>query len=82
METHTSGHILSHPFEAMAAMALALGYDPAYVATHHLFRLLLLFMIVPFCLRIAHKVVHQQQCSQNEKWKPPLDQYTTSIMIK
>ena len=45
--------------EAMAAMALSLGYDPAYVATHHLFRLLLLFMIVPFCLRIAQKVIHQ-----------------------
>ncbi len=39
--------------EAMAAMALALGYDPAYVATHHLFRLLLLFLIVPFCLKIV-----------------------------
>ena len=39
--------------EAMAAMALALGYDPTYVATHHLFRLLLLFLVVPFCLKIV-----------------------------
>jgi len=43
--------------EAMAAMALALGYDPAYVATHHLFRLLLLFLIVPFCIRIVRRTV-------------------------
>lgn len=45
--------------EAMAAMALALGYDPAYVATHHLFRLLLLFLIVPFCVRIVNRAVRQ-----------------------
>ena len=43
--------------EAMAAMALALGYDPTYVATHHLFRLLLLFLIVPFCLKIVGKTL-------------------------
>ncbi len=43
--------------EAMAVMALALGYDPAYVATHHLFRILLLFLIVPFCIRIVKKTI-------------------------
>jgi hypothetical protein len=37
--------------EGMSAMALALGYDPIYVATHHIFRLLLLFAILPFILR-------------------------------
>lgn len=46
--------------EAMAAMALALGYDPAYVATHHLFRLLLLFIFVPFCVRIVQRIVHER----------------------
>jgi len=45
--------------EAMAAIALALGYDPAYVATHHLFRLLLLFLIVPFCIRIVTRTVRE-----------------------
>jgi hypothetical protein len=45
--------------EAMAAIALALGYDPAYVATHHLFRLLLLFLIVPFCVRIVARTVRE-----------------------
>ncbi|MEJ2057776.1 MAG: AbrB family transcriptional regulator [Desulfofustis sp.] len=42
--------------EAMAAIALALGYDPAYVATHHLFRLLLLFLIVPCCVKIVARM--------------------------
>ncbi len=47
--------------EAMAAIALALGYDPAYVATHHLFRLLLLFLIVPFCIRIVARTVREHE---------------------
>ena len=37
--------------EAMAAMGLALGYDPAFVAVHHLVRLAVLFVIVPLFLR-------------------------------
>ncbi|MBF0425668.1 MAG: AbrB family transcriptional regulator [Magnetococcales bacterium] len=41
--------------EAMAAMAFALGYDPAFVATHHLFRILLLTLTVPILLRLAHE---------------------------
>ncbi|WP_158555108.1 AbrB family transcriptional regulator [Fulvimarina endophytica] len=39
--------------EGMSAMALSLGYDPAYVATHHIYRLLLIIAIVPFFLRPA-----------------------------
>lgn len=39
--------------EGMSAMALALGYDPVYVATHHIFRLLLLIAVLPF---ILHRV--------------------------
>jgi len=38
--------------EAMAAMALSLGYDPAFVAGHHLFRLGLLFVLIPVLLKI------------------------------
>lgn len=38
--------------EAMSSMALALGYDPVYVATHHIFRILLLVAILPFMIRI------------------------------
>lgn len=34
--------------EAMSSMALALGYDPVYVATHHVFRILALFAAMPF----------------------------------
>lgn len=37
--------------EGMSAMALSLGYDPAYVATHHIFRLLLLIAILPTFMR-------------------------------
>ena len=37
--------------EAMSAMALALGYDPVYVATHHIFRLVLLMALLPVLLR-------------------------------
>ncbi|RAI03232.1 hypothetical protein DLJ53_01540 [Acuticoccus sediminis] len=39
--------------EGMGAMALALGYDPVYVATHHIFRLLLLIAVLPVMLRRA-----------------------------
>ena len=41
--------------EAMAAMALALHYDPAYVAVHHLYRILLLIALLPLFLRFAGK---------------------------
>ncbi|XWN31532.1 MAG: AbrB family transcriptional regulator [Devosia sp.] len=34
--------------EAMAAIGLALGYDPAYVALHHLVRISLLAALIPF----------------------------------
>ena len=37
--------------EAMSAMALALDYDPVYVATHHIFRLVLLMALLPVLLR-------------------------------
>lgn len=36
--------------EAMAAMALALGYDPAFIAAHHILRILALSVIVPVLL--------------------------------
>jgi membrane AbrB-like protein len=42
--------------EAMAAMALSLGYDPAYVATHHLFRIILLFFLLPLGLGLVRKM--------------------------
>jgi membrane AbrB-like protein len=41
--------------EAMAAMALALGYDSAFVATHHLFRIVLLLFLLPVLLRIFRR---------------------------
>ncbi|MCK5932787.1 MAG: AbrB family transcriptional regulator [Fulvimarina manganoxydans] len=56
-------HLLDLPFgqvwvsfapggvEGMSAMALSLGYDPAYVATHHIFRLLLLIAVLPLFVR-------------------------------
>ncbi|MEM7490072.1 MAG: AbrB family transcriptional regulator [Pseudomonadota bacterium] len=37
--------------EAMAAIAVALGYDPVYVAVHHMVRLLILFAVLPIALR-------------------------------
>lgn len=38
--------------EAMAAIGLSLGYDPAYVAVHHFARIFALLLIVPVVLRI------------------------------
>lgn len=38
--------------EAMAAIGLSLGYDPAYVAVHHFARIFALLLIVPMALRI------------------------------
>ena len=37
--------------EAMAAMALALGLDPAFVGAHHILRILGLTLVVPIWLR-------------------------------
>ncbi|MEM8876561.1 MAG: AbrB family transcriptional regulator [Pseudomonadota bacterium] len=39
--------------EAMAAMALLLGVNPAFVAAHHISRLLLLAILIPLVLRRA-----------------------------
>ena len=38
--------------EAMVAIGLSLGYDPAYVAVHHFARIFALLLIVPMALRI------------------------------
>lgn len=37
--------------EAMAAIGLALGYDPAYVAIHHFARILVLVVMIPLILK-------------------------------
>jgi membrane AbrB-like protein len=47
--------------EAMAAMAIALGYDPAFVATHHLFRIILLFLLIPLSIKIVRKTVKKSE---------------------
>jgi membrane AbrB-like protein len=41
--------------EGMSSIALALGYDPVYVAVHHVFRILLLIMILPVLIAMASK---------------------------
>jgi uncharacterized protein len=41
--------------EAMAAMALSLGYDSTFVATHHLFRIIMLFLLLPVLLKFFRK---------------------------
>lgn len=39
--------------EAMAAIAFSLGYDPTFVAVHHVFRLLVLSVVMPtVCMRM------------------------------
>lgn len=38
--------------EAMAAIGLSLGYDPAYVAVHHFARISALLLILPLALRV------------------------------
>ena len=37
--------------EGMSAMALALALDPVFVAIHHIYRILLLIVILPILLR-------------------------------
>lgn len=37
--------------EAMAAIGLALGHDPAFIAVHHLARIAILMVLVPLALR-------------------------------
>ena len=44
--------------EAMAAMALALDYDPAFVAVHHLYRIVLLIFTLPLFLKIIKRLGH------------------------
>ncbi len=39
--------------EAMAAMAFSLGYDATFVATHHLFRILVLIVLLPLFLKMV-----------------------------
>ncbi len=39
--------------EAMAAIGLALGYDPAYVAVHHFARIAMLLALAPLALRLV-----------------------------
>lgn len=41
--------------EAMAAMAIAMGYDSAFVATHHLFRIILLLFLLPVLLKTVRR---------------------------
>jgi membrane AbrB-like protein len=41
--------------EAMAAIGLALGYDPAYVAIHHFARILALVVMIPLILSRFHQ---------------------------
>jgi hypothetical protein len=41
--------------EAMAAIGLALGYDPAFVAIHHFARIVILVFMVPFLLTRAKR---------------------------
>jgi len=43
--------------EAMAVMAISLGYDPAYVATHHLFRIVLLLFTLSFTFGVVRKLL-------------------------
>ncbi len=50
--------------EAMAAMALSLGYDSAFVATHHLFRIILLLFMLPALLRLFRKTERQSSTKE------------------
>ena len=41
--------------EGMAAIGLALGYDPAFIATHHIFRIVAVIALLPLALRVANR---------------------------
>ncbi len=43
--------------EAMAAMGLSLGYDPAFIATHHLLRIVLVILVLPLLVSRAGRWV-------------------------
>jgi len=45
--------------EAMAAMAISLHYDPAYVAVHHLFRIFFLILVVPLFLKTNSRLTQK-----------------------
>ena len=45
--------------EAMAAMALLLGVNPAFVAAHHVSRLLFLTFLIPIVMRSASRAPEQ-----------------------
>lgn len=47
--------------EAMAAMAIALGYDSAFVATHHIIRIILLFFLLPVLLKLFRKTAAKNE---------------------
>ena len=44
--------------EGMSAMALTLGYDPVYVAVHHIYRLIVLLVFLPALLKRASRQNH------------------------
>jgi membrane AbrB-like protein len=50
--------------ESMAAMAIALHYDPSYVAVHHLFRIFLLMALLPLLFK-ANQLRHQQNTTRD-----------------
>lgn len=45
--------------EAMSAIGLSLGYDPAYVAIHHFLRIIILVMLIPILLPRTEKDLQQ-----------------------
>jgi membrane AbrB-like protein len=53
--------------ETMAAMAMALGFDPAYVGAHHVLRIVLLSAFVPFALARATRATQAtRRCEESE----------------
>ena len=47
--------------EAMAAMAILLGVNPAFVSAHHVARILFLTVVIPIVLRDAQKTTNKQK---------------------
>lgn len=56
--------------ESMAAMAIALHYDPSYVAVHHLFRIFLLMALLPLLFK-ANQLRRKQNTTRDDSGGAP-----------
>jgi uncharacterized membrane protein AbrB (regulator of aidB expression) len=52
--------------EALTVIAFSLGVDPAYVASHHVVRFMLIALVVPFLAKSLRRMDEKQTTAQAE----------------